>query len=190
MKLRMPVALATGTVLLLVGCSYFSPSSQETASPELPSSDVTTEPDLQTSPNATPTDPLFPGNSTPLPETGVARNIVGVQILPEGLGLSTQQTNAGEVSFNIFNNTVQTQKVFVFKSSVPLEQLPIKDDALDFDNPSIQLIGQLNNGLLSAYGESVINCILEPGQYILMVYPPGGLRIAKVAIITVQASKV
>lgn len=189
MKLKMPVALATGTILLLVGCSYLSPPVQKGAS-QKPSSTPSAESATQSRPTGTPpSDPLFPINATPTPKAGAARSVVGVQILPEGLGLSTQQTTAGLVSFNILNTSVLAQKVFVIKSSVSLDQLPIEDEALNFDSPNIQLIGQLENGLLSAYGEGVINCTLEPGQYLLMVYSPGHIKIAKVAVITVQAPK-
>ncbi|HEY9763863.1 MAG TPA: hypothetical protein V6D07_15130 [Trichocoleus sp.] len=186
MKLQMPVALATGTLLLLAGCSYFAPPSEEAVSPESSPTTISAEPTQAPASGGNPAEPLFPANSAPSPDAGSPRNLIGVQILPEGLAVSTQQTVAGKVSFQIINTSVQAQKVFVIKSNVPLEQIPVKDDALDFDNPNIQLLGQLDNGLLSAYGESIINCTLEPGQYLLIAYAPGSIRVAKVAVISVQ----
>jgi hypothetical protein len=175
--------LATmGMVLLLSGCGQ----QLNASSPVQPTSASTVESDLHQSQKKDYIETQSIAEAEPtIPESA---NSVVATVEKEQLTLSTKQLPAGKVQFQINNLEVETLDVLILQTDLPVEAIPIKDSRVDFSTGTVKLVAKLDNSPIPILGSDIIFCDLEPGNYVVMVYPTGKIYNAMKQIITVTAT--
>jgi hypothetical protein len=188
MKPPLFTAIATGSLLLLVGCSSpgnlfgkadLAPQQEATESAE-PMTQNTTE-DLQTAEKSetNQADTVAAGNSEIL-------STILVQITPEKIQANITRADAGPVSFDIRNTGNEPQEVMLLKSALPADQIPTKAGKVDLTSSDVKEVGQLVTNPMPTNRSETLTRTLEPGEYILMAYTPGKIEAAKTQVFTIK----
>ncbi len=168
MNPKLFAAIATGSVLLMVGCS--SPSSLQGEAPT-----AQRETPAQTSSKAA-------GKSEIV-------NIISAQLSSEKITLDRDKVDAGPVSFEIRNGSSEPLDVILLKTDLPASQIPLKEGKVDTTNGDVKQVGQLVTSPMPANGDETIVRTLEPGNYLMMVYHPGKIDMAMTRQIIVQPTR-
>jgi hypothetical protein len=189
MKTLFFVTVTTGSLLLLVGCSNLAnlpdktdSASQKEATESAESMTQNTAKDLQAAENseAHQVNEAAAGNSEIL-------STILVQIRPEKIHADITRVNAGPVSFDIRNTSDEPQEIVLLKTDLPADQIPIKADKVDLTHSDVKEVGQLVTSPMPAKHSETLTRTLEPGQYVLMAYPPGQIEAARTQTFTIKA---
>ncbi|WP_155523996.1 hypothetical protein [Nodosilinea nodulosa] len=172
-------AIATGSMLLMIGCSAPANLQGKAASAH---NKMASQPGSATHDTAkSMAKPL----AAEKPETV---NTIDVQLSNSKLMLDHDRVDAGLISLDIRNSSGGPLDVVLLKTDLPTNQIPIKEGKVDTANAAVKQVGQLINSPMPANGNEAIIHTLEPGNYVLMAYQPGKADRAMTHTIIVQAA--
>jgi hypothetical protein len=188
MKTPFFATIATGSLLLLVGCSNLANLPDKTDSASQKAAPESAEPmtqktakDLQAAEKSElhQTSEAAAGNSEIL-------STILVQIRPEKIQADIARADAGPVSFDIRNASDEPQEVVLLKTELPADQIPTKAGKVDLTHSDVKEVGQLTTNPMPAKHSETLTRTLEPGEYVLVAYTPGKIEAAKTQVFTIK----
>jgi hypothetical protein len=189
MKAKLFSAIAAGSILFVVGCSNGLTTSQDKAG----TLSQTEKSALQDSGSGKATDEMETASRI---ETQKANQVateksellttIDVQLTGDKMTLDHDKAEAGPVSFDIRNETNDPLDVVLFKTNLPVDEIPITNGRVDFTNSTVERVGYLSTSPMAAGRQETITRDLRPGNYVLMAYIPGKIDMAHKQVITVR----
>lgn len=158
---------------LLAGCSTGTTATMPTAEKSAPAAEVKS--DSQTAaPNAK-TDPEL-------------LSTVDVKLLDGKVELSQDQVDAGNLSFNVRNETVKPLNVTLVKTTLKPNELKVKADGLlEKDQAGVEVLTQLHKAPIEPTKEETMTKIVDPGEYEVVVTEAGNPVPVAHAMLTLKA---
>lgn len=158
-----PAIAAAGLLLSLAACGgQTNTASDTTASPstaESPMSGMTAQSPMSSSTTAQ--SPAAGGATTT-----AAATKVDVTETEMAIALSNNSLPAGPASFVVQNKGQEGHELVIFKTDLPLGQLPTKDGKLDEDNSKLQNVADTGETELKPNETRTLQANLTPGHYV------------------------
>lgn len=136
--------------------------------PSNTASDSTASPTTAQSPMSgmSPTTAQSPASPATGTTTQATANKVDVTETEMAIALSTNSIPAGPTSFVVQNKGQEGHELVIFKTDVPLSQLPTKDGKLDEDSPQLQNVADTGETELKSNETRTLQANLTPGNYV------------------------
>ncbi len=153
--MKIPVPLLVTTALLLTQLSLAACGNQAAVN-QSPATSAT-----QASNSS-----ALASSSSPAAKASTQTTQVDVSETEMAIKLSPTTISAGPVNFVVHNNGTVPHEFVVYKTSLPLNQLPLKDGKLDEDNKSLQNVADTGEQKLTSGQTRTLHANLTPGHYV------------------------